>query len=67
MTTDGPVPAGVTDANNIFSGNMSTPPATTNSSVTATVTKTGVKLTSNVHFSADVPTIFLERDRHLTR
>ncbi len=59
MTTDGPVPAGVTDANNIFSGNMSTTTGYSNLSVTSTVTKTGVKLTSNVQFSADVATMFL--------
>lgn len=59
MTSDGPVPAGVTDANNIFNGNMSGTTGYSNLSVTSTVTKTGVRLTSVVQFSADVPTTFL--------
>jgi Flp pilus assembly protein TadG len=59
MTSDGPIPAGVTDANNIFNGNMSGVTGYTLNSVTPAVTKTGIKITSNVQFSADVPTMFL--------
>jgi Flp pilus assembly protein TadG len=59
MTSNGPVPAGVTDANNIFNGTMSTITGYSNLSVTSTVTKTGIKLASNVQFSARVPTTFM--------
>jgi Flp pilus assembly protein TadG len=59
MASDGPVPAGVADANNIFNGNMSMVTGYQNLSVTSTVVKTGPKLTSNVQYSADVPTVFL--------
>ena len=56
MTTNGSVAAGVTDANNIFNGIMTTMTGYSNLSVTTTVTKTGIKLTSNVQYSASVPT-----------
>src|SRR5207302_4864855 len=56
MTTDGPIPVGVTDATNIFNGNMS---GVTGYTVTPTVTKTGAIVTSTVQFSATVPTTFL--------
>jgi Flp pilus assembly protein TadG len=59
MTTNGSVAAGVTDANNVFNGIMATTTGYSNLSVTSTVTKAGIKLTSNVHFSADVPTTFM--------
>src|SRR6266852_1644870 len=59
MTSNGSVPAGVTDANNIFNGNVSGVPGYNNLSVTSTVTKTKAVLTSNVQFSAQVPTVFL--------
>ncbi len=59
MTSNGSVPAGVTDANNIFNGNVSGVPGYNNLSVTSTVTKTKSMLTSNVQFSAQVPTVFL--------
>jgi len=59
MTSDGPVPVGVTDANNIFSGNMSVVSGYTLNSVTADVNKTGSSVTSTVAFSADLPTMFL--------
>ena len=55
MTGNGSVSAGVTDANNVFNGNMSATTGYTNLSLTSTVTKTGSKLTSNVQFSAEVP------------
>lgn len=60
MTTDGSVSAAVTDANGIFDGNMSTITGYTNLSRTSTVTKAGIKLTSNVQFSADVPVTFMK-------
>lgn len=60
MTTDGSVSAAVTDANGIFDGNMSTIAGYTNLSRTSTVTKAGIKLTSNVQFSADVPVTFMK-------
>jgi Flp pilus assembly protein TadG len=65
MTTDGSVSVAVTDATNIFNGNI--PPATgggyTGGSPLKnlpTVIKTGPKLTSNVTFSAQVPTVFMQ-------
>jgi Flp pilus assembly protein TadG len=60
MTGDGSVTAGVTDANNIFNGNMSAVTGYTNLVVTPTVTKTGILLTSTVQFSAKVPVIFMK-------
>ena len=59
MTSNGSVPAGVTEANNIFNGNVSGVPGYNNLSVTSTVTKTKAQLTSNVQFTAQVPTVFL--------
>jgi Flp pilus assembly protein TadG len=59
MTSNGSVPAGVADANNIFNGNVSGVPGYTNLTVTSTVTKNKAMLTSNVAFSARVPTTFL--------
>ena len=59
MTSNGSVSAGVTEANNIFSGNASATAGYTALSETSTVTKTGSSLTSNVQFSADVPTMFM--------
>jgi Flp pilus assembly protein TadG len=59
MTSDGPIAVGVTDATNLFSGNMPGTSGFTLNSVTAVVTKTGAKVTSNVQFSANVPTTFL--------
>src|ERR1700736_3284063 len=60
MTSDGEVLAGETDALNVFNGNMSTISGYTFSKPpTATVTKTGIKLTSVVQFNATMPTTFL--------
>jgi Flp pilus assembly protein TadG len=58
MTVDGPIPVGVTDATNIFNGNMSGATYTLNN-VTPTVTKSGGTLTSTVDFSGTLPTMFL--------
>jgi Flp pilus assembly protein TadG len=64
MTTDGTIPAGVTDATNVFNGNVATIPGYAGLSVqaspTPTVTKTGIKLASNVSFTAQVPVTFLK-------
>jgi Flp pilus assembly protein TadG len=59
MTSDGPIAVGVTDATNLFSGNMTGTGGYTLNSVTAVVQKTGATVTSNVQFSANVPTTFL--------
>jgi Flp pilus assembly protein TadG len=59
MTTDGAIPVGVTDAANIFNGNMSGVHGYTLNSVTPTVVKAGSTITSNVQFSANVTTMFL--------
>jgi Flp pilus assembly protein TadG len=60
MTSDGSVAAAVTDANNVFNGNISGTTGYTNLSLTSTVTKTGPKLNSTVSFTADVPTTFMQ-------
>lgn len=60
MTGDGLVTAAVNDANKVFDGNMSLVTGFNNLSRTSTVTKTGIKLTSNVQFSADVPVTFMK-------
>lgn len=59
MTSDGPIAVGVTDATNIFNGNMSGVTGYTLNSMTPVVTKTGNVVTSTVTFSANVPTMFL--------
>jgi Flp pilus assembly protein TadG len=60
MTSDGSVPAGVTEANSIFNGNAATFSGYQNLSVNSTVTKTGATLTSVVTFTADVPVTFMK-------
>src|ERR1700709_763240 len=60
MTGDGSITAGVTDANNVFDGNMNGITGYTNLSRSSTVTKTGIKLASKVTFSADVPVVFMK-------
>jgi Putative Flp pilus-assembly TadE/G-like len=59
MVSDGPIPAGVTDATNIFNGNMSGVTGYTLNSVTPVVTKTGGAVTSTVSFSGNISTMFL--------
>ena len=68
MTGNGAVTTAQTDAMNIFYGNVNTvyKQATNNglfslnaSGTNATVTKTGVNLTSTVNFNATVPTTFM--------
>jgi Flp pilus assembly protein TadG len=60
MSGDGTVAAGVTDANNVFNGNMSAVTGFSNLVLTSAVTKTGIKLASNVQFSANVPVVFMQ-------
>src|ERR1700761_1837690 len=60
MSSNGSVTAGVNDANKIFDGNMGDVSDYTNLSRTSTVTKAGVKLSSNVQFSADIPVTFMK-------
>jgi Flp pilus assembly protein TadG len=68
MTGNGSVAAGVTDAQNIFMGNLCGPQpggcsnvtGYSNLTVTPTVTKSGTTLTSVVTFTAQVPTTFLK-------
>jgi hypothetical protein len=60
MTSDGLVSAGVTDANNLFRGNLGTTGGDDNLSVISTVIKSGSTLISNVRFSAQVPTAFMK-------
>jgi Flp pilus assembly protein TadG len=60
MTSDGPVPDGVTDATNIFNGNMSGQNGYSGMQLTPTVVKTGTSLTSSVTFSATVPVTFMK-------
>jgi Flp pilus assembly protein TadG len=52
MTGDGSVAAGVTDATNIFNGNMSGQSGYSGLKLTPVVNKTGSSLTSSVTFSA---------------
>jgi Flp pilus assembly protein TadG len=59
MTVDGPIPAGATDASNIFVGNMTGVTGYTLNSVSPVVTKSGGSVTSVVQFSANIATMFL--------
>ena len=59
MSSDGPIPAGVTDATKIFNAQLTSQSAFTLKSVTATVTKTTSTVTSAVSFTAEVPTHFM--------
>jgi Flp pilus assembly protein TadG len=60
MSGNGSVAAGVTDANNVFNGNLSGATGYTGLLVTSTVTKTSATLASNVQFSANVPVTFMK-------
>src|SRR6202165_1854097 len=59
MNSDGPIAVGVTDATNIFKGNIAGVGGFTLNYVTPAGNKTGGTVTSNVMFSADVATMFL--------
>jgi Flp pilus assembly protein TadG len=60
MTTDGSVAAGVTEANNIFNGNLNATSGYNALAESSTVTKTGATLNSVVTFSATVPVVFMK-------
>jgi Flp pilus assembly protein TadG len=59
MSSDGPIPVGVTDATNIFSGNMAGQTGYTLNSMTASVTRSSGTVTSSVQFSATISTTFM--------
>jgi Flp pilus assembly protein TadG len=59
MTSDGAIPAGVTDAQHIFDANRANLTGYTLNSVTPVVTKTGSTVTSTVTFSSSINTMFL--------
>jgi Flp pilus assembly protein TadG len=59
MTADGPIPAGVTDATNLFKGNTAGQTGYTLNSLVVTVSKTSGSVTSSLQFSATVPTTFM--------
>lgn len=59
MVQDGPIPVGATDAQNIFTANLSGVSGFTINSITPVVAKTGSKVTSTFTFSAQLPTTFL--------
>jgi Flp pilus assembly protein TadG len=61
MTGNGAVSAGLTDAQNIFNGNLNAVSGYGSLSLNGTtVTKTGIVLNSVVQFSATVPTVFMK-------
>lgn len=60
MTSDGLVSDVVTDANNLFNGNLSATGSYANLSVISTVIKIGPTLISSVRFSAQVPIAFMK-------
>ena len=59
MGSAGPVPAGNTDASNLFYANISGVTGYNNLVVTPNVTKTNSNITAAISFTADVPTVFL--------
>ena len=59
MTADGAIPAGVTDAKNIFNANIANLTGYTLTAITPTVVKSGSTVTATVTFSASINTMFL--------
>jgi Flp pilus assembly protein TadG len=59
MPVDGPIPAGVTDATNLFNGNMVGQTGYTLNYLTVAVAKTSGTVTSSLQFSATIPTTFM--------
>ncbi|MDA9398967.1 TadE/TadG family type IV pilus assembly protein [Bradyrhizobium sp. CCBAU 45389] len=59
MTSDGAIPAGITDATNIFNANVANLTGYTPNSVTPTVVKSGSTVTSTVSFTGTINTMFL--------
>jgi Flp pilus assembly protein TadG len=60
MTGNGTVSVGITDADNVFDGNMAAITGYSNLTRSSVVTKTGIQLSSTVQFSAQVPVTFLK-------
>jgi Flp pilus assembly protein TadG len=60
MTGNGDVTDGATDAGNVFDANMNGVTGYTIVNKNFTVTKTGIKLTANVSYTATVPVTFLK-------
>ena len=60
MTGNGTVSAGITDADNVFDGNMAAITGYSNLTRSSVVTKTGIQLSSTVQFSAQVPVTFMK-------
>ena len=59
MNSDGAIADGVTEATNFFNSNLSEQAGYSSKTLTATVVKSGGRLTSTVTFSASVPTTFM--------
>jgi Flp pilus assembly protein TadG len=59
MTSDGPIPAGIADAQGIFTANTVGQTGYTLNSMTAAVAKSGTSVNATLTFSANVPTTFL--------
>ncbi|MCP4618515.1 MAG: pilus assembly protein [Bradyrhizobium sp.] len=59
MTSDGPIPAGTTDATNIFTANMTGVAGYTLRGLNITVNKAGSVITTNVQYTVDFPVMFL--------
>ena len=60
MTGNGTVSVGITDADNVFDGNMAAITGYSNLTRSSVVTKTGIQLSSTVQFSAQVPVTFMK-------
>ncbi|WP_027577054.1 TadE/TadG family type IV pilus assembly protein [Bradyrhizobium sp. WSM1743] len=59
MTSDGTIPAGVSDAQNIFNANVANLTGYTLNGLTPTMVKSGSTVTSTVSFTASINTMFL--------
>lgn len=59
MSTDGPIPAGVTQATRLFNADAASTPDVTINSLNITVNKAGQVVTSSVTVNASIPTYFL--------
>lgn len=60
MSSDSPMPDGVTDATNIFAANVASVIDYSSNFLTPVVTLTAGSLTSSVQFTAQVPTVFMK-------
>jgi Flp pilus assembly protein TadG len=59
MTSDGPIPAGVTDATSLFNGNVAGQTGYTLNNLTVAVSKTSGSVISSLQFTATIPTTFM--------